>query len=92
MMTMDRDDIRARVHEILAEQAMIDPEGVTDDASPQDLGIDSMGLVEAIFAIEEGFDISVPFNANAPAESEFDISSVGAIVAAVERLVAQQHG
>jgi acyl carrier protein len=85
-------DLRARVHAIIAEQAMIEPDGVTDEMTLQELGIDSMGVVEAIFAIEEAFDISVPFNANAPAESEFDISSVGAIVAAVERLVVRQHG
>ncbi|MEL7184276.1 MAG: hypothetical protein AAGK57_11605 [Pseudomonadota bacterium] len=35
-------NIRARVHEILAEQAMIDVADVTDDQSPQDLGVDSM--------------------------------------------------
>ena len=57
-----------------------------------DLGIDSLGLVECIFAIEEAFDINVPFNANEPAKSEFDISSVAAIVAAVEGLVRQQKG
>ncbi|MEL6586117.1 MAG: acyl carrier protein [Pseudomonadota bacterium] len=85
-------NIRARVHEILAEQAMIDVADVTDDQSPQDLGVDSMGLVETIFAIEERFDIQVPFNANEPNASEFDISSVGAIVAAVEKLVAEQRG
>ncbi|TFL18188.1 acyl carrier protein [Jannaschia formosa] len=90
MTDLKTDEIRARVHEILAEQAMIDPASVTDESTPQELGIDSMGLVEAIFAIEEGFDITVPFNANAPEQSDFDISTVGAIVHAVERLVAAQ--
>jgi acyl carrier protein len=51
------------------------------DATLEDLGIDSLGLVESIFAIEEAFDIQVPFNANEPEESDFDISSVAAIVA-----------
>jgi acyl carrier protein len=46
--------------------------------------------VESIFAIEEAFDITVPFNANAPTESDFDISSVGAIVKAVDALVKDQ--
>jgi len=59
-------------------------------ATLEDLGIDSLGVVESIFAIEEEFDIEVPFNANAPAESEFDISSVSAIISAVEALVAEQ--
>ena len=39
------------------------------------------------FSIEETFDVSVPFNANAPQDSDFDISNVGAIVAAVRGLV-----
>ncbi len=82
--------IRARVHAIVAEQAMIDVGDVTDASVPAEMGVDSMGLVECIFAIEEAFDISVPFNANEPGASAFDISSVGAIVAAVERLVAEQ--
>jgi acyl carrier protein len=86
------EDIRNRIVEIIAEQAVIDPSDVSMDQSLEDLGIDSLGLVEAIFAIEESFDISVPFNANAPEESEFDISSVGAIVKAVAGLVAAQKG
>ena len=57
--------------------------------SLEELGIDSLGLVESIFAIEEEFDITVPFNANEPEKSEFDISSVAAIIAAVEGLVAE---
>ncbi|MFO6463230.1 acyl carrier protein [Jannaschia sp. KMU-145] len=84
-------DLRARIHAILAEQAMIDVADVSDEQSLADLGIDSMGVVEAIFAIEEAFDIQVPFNANAPEASAFDISSVGAVVAAVTRLVETQH-
>jgi acyl carrier protein len=59
-------------------------------ATLEELGIDSLGVVESIFAIEEEFDIEVPFNANAPQESEFDISSVATIISAVETLVAEQ--
>ncbi len=83
-------EVRARIMQIIAEQAMLDPSELKLDMSPQDIGIDSLGLVESIFAIEEEFDISVPFNANEPEKSEFDISSLGAIVAAVEKLVAEK--
>ena len=79
-----------RVIRIIAEQAMIEPSDVTLTDTMQDLGIDSMGLVECIFALEEEFDISVPFNANEPQASDFDISSVETVVAGVERLVARQ--
>lgn len=84
------DDIQSRIIAIIAEQAVLEPGDVSVDQSLDDLGIDSLGLVEAIFAIEETFDISVPFNANDPTESGFDISSVGAIVAAVAGLVDAQ--
>lgn len=83
--------VAERVIRIIAEQAGRAPEEVTADLGLADLGVDSLGLVEAIFAIEEEFDISVPFNANEPAASDFDVSSVGAIVAAVEGLVAAQR-
>jgi acyl carrier protein len=81
-----------RIIAIIAEQAMLEPGDVTLDASLADLGIDSLGLVECIFAIEEGFDITVPFNANDPTASAFDISSVGAIIAAVKQLQTDQAG
>ena len=84
------EQIRQKVVEIIAEQAVIEPSDVTMEQSLDDLGIDSMGLVEAIFSIEETFDVQVPFNANEPDASDFDISSVSAIVAAVERLVSEQ--
>ena len=83
-------DTQQRIREIIAEQAMLDVEQVTDDATPADLGIDSLGLVESIFALEEEFDINIPFNANEPEKSEFDISNMGNIIAAVEKLVAEK--
>ncbi len=82
--------IEDRVIAILAEQAVLDPGEVRMDASLGDLGIDSLGLVETVFAIEEAFDIQVPFNANEPTRSEFDISSVRTMVQAVESLIAAQ--
>jgi acyl carrier protein len=38
----------------------------------------------------EDLGIDVPFNANDPTDSAFDISSVGAIAKAVEALIADQ--
>jgi acyl carrier protein len=83
-------DVREKVMAILAEQAVLQPSDVTMESTLEGLGLDSLGLVEAIFAIEEAFDVSVPFNANDPSQSDFDMSSVAAIVAAVEGLVAQK--
>lgn len=81
-----------KVIAIIAEQAVLDVADVTPGSTLEGLGIDSLGLVESIFAIEEAFDISVPFNANDPAQSGFDISSVASIIAAVEGLIAAGKG
>ena len=59
--------------------------------TPDELGLDSLALVEVVFGIEEAFDISVPYNANDPAESQFDLSNVGAIVDAVKQLIAEKE-
>ncbi|MCT8160561.1 acyl carrier protein [Pseudoruegeria sp. SHC-113] len=84
------ENVTDKIIEIIAEQAVLEPSDVSMDSTLEDLGIDSMGLVECIFAIEEAFDIQVPFNANEPSKSDFDISSVQSIVKAVESLVAEQ--
>ena len=80
-------EVREKVVAIIAEQAFLEPGDIKPDATLEDLGIDSMGLVEAVFAIEEAFEIQVPFNANEPGESDFDITTVSAIVKGVEDLV-----
>ena len=82
--------VQEQVIQILAEQAVLEPSDVTLDSNLDQLGIDSLGLVECIFAIEEAFDIQVPFNANDPTDGDFDISSVARIIAGVETLVAEQ--
>ena len=82
--------VKDKIIEIIAEQAVLEVSDVTMDSTLEDLGIDSLGLVESIFAIEEAFDIQVPFNANDPSEGDFDISSVASIVKAVEGLVKAQ--
>jgi acyl carrier protein len=82
--------VSAQVIAILARQAVMDPARISPDMTPADLGLDSLGLVEVMFALEETFDISVPFNANRPDDGSFDTSSVGALVVAVDALIAQK--
>lgn len=84
------DDIEQTIINILAEQAMCDPAQIEGHMTIEALGLDSLGLVEAIFAIEERFDISVPVNSAEPGAKGFDISSVDSIVAAVKGLMAQE--
>ena len=82
-------NVEKKVIEIIAELAVLEVEDVSLDSSLDSLGIDSLGLVESIFAIEETFDIQIPFNANDPQNSDFDISSVATIIAGIQELVAK---
>ncbi len=83
-------DTQLKVREIIAEQAVLDVDQVKPESTPEELGLDSLSMVEIVFAIEEEFDISVPFNANDPTSTEFDISSVAAIVKALDALIAAE--
>mgnify|MGYP000473893257 FL=1 len=83
-------NVEKKFIEIIAELAVLEVEDVSLDSSLDSLGIDSLGLVESIFAIEETFDIQIPFNANDPQNSDFDISSVATIIAGIQELVAKK--
>ena len=83
-------DIRSKVIEIIADQAIVEPSDLSDESTLESLGIDSLGLVESIFAIEEAFNIQIPFNANQPNDSPFDISSIATIVQGIEKLIQEQ--
>ena len=85
-------NILDQIISLVAEKAMLDPDQVSPTSTLDDLGIDSLTVVELIFAIEETFGIEVPFNANEPEKSEFDVSSVEAVAESVERLVAGGAG
>lgn len=84
--------LRGQVLEIIARQALCAPEALGEAVSLDALGIDSLGRAEIIFAVEETFDVAVPFNANTPDAGGFDLNTVGGVVAGVEALVRAARG
>jgi acyl carrier protein len=82
--------VEAQVIAILARQARVEADMLRPDTMLEDLALDSMALVELIFALEEEFDIAVPFNANRPEDSATDMASIASIVRAVEQLLAER--
>ncbi len=57
---MAASSIEARVREIICEQLGVSEEEVTPEASfIEDLGADSLDLVELVMALEEEYDIEV---------------------------------
>lgn len=54
-------DILSKVKEIVVEQLGVDEEEVTEQASfVDDLGADSLDIVELVMALEEEFDLEIP--------------------------------
>ena len=83
-------EVRETVVKIIAEQAILETSDVTLDSTLEELGIDSLGIVESIFALEESFDITISFNANHGESTNFDTSTVATIIAAIEQLIMEQ--
>jgi acyl carrier protein len=49
------------VKKIVAEQLQVDPEQIVNEASfMEDLGADSLDVVELVMALEEEFDLEIP--------------------------------
>ena len=76
------------VLQIIAEKGQVDRARLTPDASLADLAIASLDVIEIVFALEDRFDIAIPFNAN-DARQEF--ATVGDIVRAVESVVGESR-
>lgn len=54
-------DVRTRVAKLVIDHLDCDPEKVTDEADFVDnLGADSLDLVELVMSFEEEFDIEIP--------------------------------
>jgi len=81
------ESIKYKIIKILSEQTLLDPSEINENLSLEDLGVDSLALVEIVFSIEETFNITIPLNANDPTNSTFYISNVSSIISAVENLV-----
>ena len=58
---MDRNEMQKKVVDIIANQLGVDKEMVTAEANVvDDLGADSLDVVELVMALEEAFDLEIP--------------------------------
>ncbi len=82
-------DIESDIFDIIAEKAAVDREKIHATAKLEDLEVESLDVVEIIFAIEEKFDVDIPFNAN---DQELEFKTVNDVVKAVEGLITESAG
>ena len=60
-MEMDMKQLEEKVKDIIVEQLGVNPEQVTPQASfIEDLGADSLDIVELVMAMEEEFEVEIP--------------------------------
>ena len=58
---MEREEILDKVKVVIVEQLSVEEDDVTEDASfVDDLGADSLDIVELVMALEDKFGISIP--------------------------------
>jgi acyl carrier protein len=74
MQPMSSEEVFDKVKEIIVEQLGVAETAITPDASfIDDLGADSLDIVELIMALEEEFDLEIP---DADAEKVVTVSDV----------------
>ena len=58
---MEHDEIFGKVKDVIVEQLSVDEDDVHVDASfIDDLGADSLDIVELVMALEDSFGVSIP--------------------------------
>ncbi len=74
-----------RLRAILVKDYQLDADRLTLDAPLGGLGIDSLGVAELLFTIEDEFNIKLPSDA-------VPLATVGDVARYIDQLVAAQHG
>jgi acyl carrier protein len=87
MTDTSRESIERRVVDLFVRTTKLDVTQFRPELLLADTGIDSLGLVELIFAIEDEYDISIPFNANEQGRPAAAFESVGQLMERVVELV-----
>ncbi len=94
---MTNQAVQDEILDIIAQKGMVARDTLAPTVKLADLNISSLDVVEIVFALEDKFDISIPFNANQSAEAAADgtsggaakleFSTVGDVINAAEKLL-----
>lgn len=73
-----------RLRVLLVKDYKLEPDLLTPDAPLEALGIDSLGVAELMFNIEDEFEVAIPGDPVA-------LATVGDVVRYIDGLVSSQH-
>lgn len=72
-----------RIIEMLVKDFQVDPDKLTPDARLEDVGVDSIGVAELLFNIEDEFHLKLP-------DIPMDLATFGGVIRFVEEQIAAQ--
>lgn len=75
------------IMDIVAQKALLDRSLLRPDVLLADLNVSSLDMVEVVFALEDKFGITLPFNANLDSGT---LVTVGDVIALVEQQLANR--
>jgi acyl carrier protein len=90
-------EIIDEVRQVIAKTLKMPVEQLTADTRLEDIGAESLDVIEIVFELEEKFGISIPFQANEGARmrpqgdkveaAQMDFKTIGDVAKAVKALV-----
>ncbi|MEA2975696.1 MAG: acyl carrier protein [Alphaproteobacteria bacterium] len=79
-------DIAHEVKLVISKSLKIPVEQLTDETKLDDLGAESLQIIEMVFDLEEKFDIDIPIDPDAEKRSRI-FSTIGDVARAVQNLI-----
>jgi acyl carrier protein len=85
-------DVTEEVRQVIAKALKIPVENVKPEARLDEIGAESLDVIEIVFELEEKFGIDIPFEANQAGkaghgQSALPFETIGEVVIAVKKLV-----
>ena len=84
-------EIQNKVTELIREQIGLNRDELSLENTFEDLNIDSVGLVELVFSIEEYFEINIPFEELEEHELKEKFATVASLIEVVSGLFAEKN-
>jgi acyl carrier protein len=70
---------------VISKQMGVPSDQLDSDSRLEAIGVESLDVIEIVFALEEKYNIAIPFNANDSAALAFE--TIGQVADAVQKLV-----
>ncbi len=83
---MTDEEIKNKIFDIVAKEARLDRGALTLDTKLSEVKIESLDMVQILFAIEETFEVFVPQD-----DPNFKLSTMREVIEGVKNLIAQKQ-